>query len=110
MPNVESATIDKNKFEKYLFGGDNERGLNKGRLIEKRLGYNMDNHNKFEEEILSRARDYPATFKGENQHGRKYEQQIIFYNKNNEPVNVIVAWLENNGKTHMTTAYITEVR
>ncbi|WAW15445.1 minor capsid protein [Peptostreptococcus equinus] len=110
LPNVETATIDKNKFEKYLFGGDNEKGLTKGRLIEEKLGYNINNYKYFEKEILLRSRDYPATFKGENQHGKRYEQQIIFYNKNKEPVNLLVAWLENNGKTHMTTAYITEVK
>lgn len=110
LPNVGTATIDKNKFEKYLFAGDNEKGLNKGRLIEEKLGYNIDNYDKFEKEILSRAKYYPATLRGTTTYGQRYEQQIIFYNKNKEPVNVLVAWLENNGKTHMSTAYITEVK
>lgn len=110
LPNVDTATIDKNKFEKYLFAGENEKGLNKGRLIEEKLGYSIDNYDKFKREILLRARDYPATFKGTTPHGKRYEQQIIFYNKNKEPVNVLVAWIESDGKTHMTTAYITEVK
>ena len=110
LPNVDTATIDKNKFEKYLFAGENEKGLNKGRLIEEKLGYSIDNYDKFKREILLRARDYPATFKGITPHGKRYEQQIIFYNKNKEPVNVLVAWIESDGKTHMTTAYITEVK
>ena len=52
----EPITIEKNKFEKYLFGGNNESGLNKGKLIEKRLGYNIDNYKEFEKEILKRLK------------------------------------------------------
>jgi hypothetical protein len=48
--------------------------------------------------------------KGTTTHSKRYEQQIIFYNKNNEPVNVLVAWIESDGKTYMTTAFITEVK
>ena len=79
-------------------------------MIEEKLGYSIDNYDKFKREILLRARDYPATFKGTTPHGKRYEQQIIFYNKNKEPVNVLVAWIESDGKTHMTTAFITEVK
>ncbi len=66
------ATIDKNKFEKYLFAGENEKGT--------------------------------------TTHSKRYEQQIIFYNKNNESVNILVAWIESDRKIRMTTAYITEVK
>lgn len=48
--------------------------------------------------------------KGTTPHGKIYEQQIIFYNKNKEPVNVLVAWIESDRKIRMTTEYITEVK
>lgn len=90
LPNDDTATIDKNKFEKYIFGGDNEDGLNKGRLIEKRLGYNIDNYKVFERDILKKAKENSAVNKGSNGHVTRYEQKIIMYNKAGIPTNVIV--------------------
>ena len=48
--------------------------------------------------------------KGTTPHGKIYEQQIIFYNKNKEPVNVLVSWIKSDRKIRMTTEYITEVK
>lgn len=110
LPNVDTATIDKNKFEKYLFGGNNVSGLNKGKLIEKRLGYNIDNYKEFEKEILKKAKENPAVNKGSNGHVTRYEQKIIMYNRDGIPTNVKVGWGVDNDKTHLTTVIIEEVK
>ncbi len=110
LPNVDTATIDKNKFEKYLFGGNNVGGLNKGKLIEKRLGYNIDNYKEFEKEILKKAKENPAVNKGSNGHVTRYEQKIIMYNRDGIPTNVKVGWGVDNDKTHLTTVIIEEVK
>lgn len=110
LPNVDTATIDKNKFEKYLFGGNNVSGLNKGKLIEKRLGYNIDNYKEFEKDILKKAKENPVVNKGSNGHVTRYEQKIIMYNKDGIPTNVKVGWGVDKDKTHLTTVIIEEVK
>ena len=110
LPNVDTATIDKNKFEKYLFGGNNVSGLYKGKLIEKRLGYNIDNYKEFEKEILKKAKENPAVNKGSNGHVTRYEQKIIMYNRDGIPTHVKVGWGVDNDKTHLTTVIIEEVK
>lgn len=109
LPNVDKAYIDKRKFTEYLFGGTNQDGLIKGSLINKKLGYNINNYKEFEEEILIRARIYPAKLKTTGKYGSKYETRTIFYGKNEEPVNVEIGWLVNGDKTHLTSIYINEV-
>lgn len=109
LPNVDKAYIDKRKFTEYLFGGTNQDGLIKGSLINKKLGYNINNYKEFEEEILIRARIYPTKLKTTGKYGSKYETRTIFYGKNEEPVNVEIGWLVNGDKTHLTSIYINEV-
>ena len=80
-----------------------------------RLGYNANNWMDLKNEILSRASDYPSTFKGSiskngNVYGDKYEQQIIVYGSKGKPANVIVGWIMENGNPRMTTALIKEMK
>lgn len=109
LPNVDEATIDDRKFTEYLFGGTNKDGLIKGRLINNKLGYNINNYKEFAKEILIRAKKYPAKLKSTGKYGSKYETRTIFYGKNGEPVNVEIGWLVNGDKTHLTSIYINEV-
>lgn len=109
LPNVDKAYIDNRKFTEYLFDGKNEDGLNKGRLIEKKLGYNLNNYLKFKKEILNRAIIYPGHIKGKTYKGTRYEQKIFMYDKDKKPVNLIVGWYVEDNNTKMTTIYIKEV-
>lgn len=110
LPDVEKAVIAEDKFTKYLFAGKNEDGLIKGRLISSKLGYDISNYKEFEKDILTRARFNPSRAKGQNKQGVKYEQRIIFYSKNNTPVNLEVGWLNSSSGTHMTSIYVNEVK
>ncbi len=110
LPNVEKATIADEKFTKYLFGGINENGLNKGRLITKRLVYDINNYKEFKVDILKRAEFNPSIRKAEGNHGAKYEQQVIFYNKEKVPTNAIIGWQVQGDKTHLSTIYIKEAK
>ncbi len=109
LPNVDKASIDNRKFTEYLFGGKNEDGLIKGRLINKKLGYSINNYKEFEKEILIRAKKYPAKLKSTGKYGLKYETRTFFYGTNGEPVNVEIGWLVKDDKTHLTSIYINEV-
>lgn len=110
LPNAKTATADDRKFTKYLFGGDNQKGLEKGTALTSRLGYNNINYADFKNEILTRASKYPATYKDENAFGKRYEQKMVIYGNKGNPANVIIGWLEKDGKTWMTSAYIKEVK
>ena len=43
LPNLENLVVSDTKFTKYLFGGENERGLAKGKAFSDRLGYDLGN-------------------------------------------------------------------
>lgn len=109
LPNAEGATADSKKFTHYLFGSTNKDGLAKGVAIKHRLGYDIDNWEEFEGEIMKRKGRYPATPKQVDQYGRRYEQKMVIYGLNGTPANVIVGWIEKDGKTKLTSAYIKEV-
>ena len=106
LPNALSATADNRKFTEYLFGGTNERGLAKGAAFTSRLGYDIDNYDKLKDEILKKASKYPAVFKGSNSHGYKYEQKMVLYGLKNKPANVLIAWLNKENATHLTTLHL----
>lgn len=110
LPNIDNARIDKRKFTHYLFDGSTEKGLVKGNLITRKLGYSINNYKEFEKEILNRARDYPVISKGDNTFGTKYEQKMIMYSPNGKPVNIVAGWMVKNNETHMTTIMIKEAK
>lgn len=111
LPNAEKAILPEGKFTKYLLGGNNEKGLAKGKAITSRLGYTLDNWKEFRQEIASGVLKYPAIGKGKTEFGEKYEQKMILYGKKGTPANVVVSWLlKPDGTVSMTSAYIKEVK
>ena len=61
------------KYTNYLFGGNDERGLNKGRLITRILGYNINNYLEFDKKVKQAVAEFPATYKKGNEFGDAYE-------------------------------------
>lgn len=111
LPNAENAILPEGKFTKYLLGGENEKGLAKGRAFTSRLGYSIDNWKNLQEDIAQRAVKYPAEMKGTTEFGSKYEQKMILYGKKGTPANVTVGWMyKADGSMSMTSAYIKEVK
>ena len=109
LPNADKTTAAKDKFTQYLFGGTNADGLAKGRVLQSRLGYNIDSWEDLQQEILTRATKYPATLRDLDEYGTAYTQKIILYGNKGKPANVIVGWKTQGDKTWMTSAYIKEV-
>ena len=97
------------KFTEYLFNKGNAHGWAKGQAFASRLGYTAENYESLLREILSGAKRYPATNKGDNGYGTLYEQKMVLYGKTGKPTNVVVGWIYKDGKSRMTTAYISEV-
>lgn len=110
LPNAENATAPDKKFTHYLFDGEHQEGLAKGAAFASRLGYDINNWQKLQNEIIKSATKYPATHKGNNGYGDRYEQKIILQGKKNTPANVVVGWMhKTDGTLSMSSAYIKEV-
>lgn len=110
LPNAENAIVPDAKFTKYIFDGVYPEGLAKGQAFSSRLGYDINNWQELQNEIKYRALKYPATFKGNNGYGDRYEQKMVIYGKNGLPANVIVGWMyKPDGSISMSSAYIKEV-
>lgn len=110
LPNAENAILPEGKFTKYLFDKNSEKGYPKGKAFEARLGYNIDNWEELQKALKQRATKYPATFKGNQGFGDKYEQKMILYGLKGTPANVVVAWIVKPGDIlSLTSAYIKEV-
>lgn len=110
LPNAENAILPDAKFTKYLLGGDNPKGLAKGRAFSSRLGYDIHNWKELQKELKKGSIRYPAINKGITEFGVKYEQKMVLYGKNDVPANVVVGWMHKpNGDISMTSAYIKEV-
>lgn len=110
LPGSDSPILPDKKFTNYLFGGDDPRGLAKGKAFDSRLGYNVGNWNDLQEEIQRRAPLYPSTYKQNNGYGDLYEQKMVIYGVNGKPANVVVGWIyKPDGTISMTSTYIKEV-
>lgn len=111
LPNAEKAVLPEGKFTKYLFGGENEKGLAKGKAFTSRLGYDLENWEDLRREISANNVKYPASYKGKNNYGDIYEQKQILYGKHGKPANVITGWIvKPDGAVNLTSAYIKEVK
>lgn len=110
LPNVDSAIIDDRKFTNYLFGGNHEKGLIKGRLITKELGYDINNYSDFESEILKRIKLYPSNYIDSNNFGQRFETKLIMLSQDHRPVNLVAGWMVDSAGTHMSTITIKEAK
>lgn len=110
LPGAGQAKAKDNKFLKYLFDPENQRGYAKGLAFKSRLGYDETNWKQLQTEILNRAVLYPARQAGDKGFGMTYEQKMILYGKTGKPTNVMVSWIDDAGSPRMTSAYIKEVK
>ena len=105
--NIDIAT---DKYTKYLFEGDNEQGLIKGRLINDVLGYNKDNYIEFDKLIKDNISLYPKRFKNSTQYGNRYEVNMVLKGLNNRQAKVTVGIISNNNQNKLTSIYINKLK
>lgn len=105
--NIDIAT---DKYTKYLFEGDNEQGLIKGRLINDVLGYNKDNYIKFDKLIKDNISLYPKRFKDSTQYGDRYEVNMVLKGLNNRQAKVTVGIISNDNQNKLTSIYINKLK
>ena len=109
LPNASIATAADAKFTRYLFDSSSKSGHAKGLAFTSRLGYNKENWQELQGEILKRAPISPSKHISTDDYGAKFEQKIVVYGKKGTPANVVVGWREKGGATWMTSCYIKEV-
>lgn len=111
LPGAAQAQVAEAKFTRYFFNPESKDGFPKGVAFNSRLGYNIDNWEKMQTEILNAARKYPATFKSEIPYGKKYEQMVVLQGVKQKPANVLLAWLVHpDGTAHFVTAHMEELK
>ena len=69
---------------------------------------NLGRRQTLKNEIRKNAVSYPVKTKGIDDFGTSYEQKNVLYGRKDKPANVIVGWKENNGKTWLTSLYVTD--
>lgn len=110
LPGADKAVAADAKFTRYFFNPESRDGYPKGRAFSSCLGYNKDNREKMQEEILNAAARYPAVFKCEDVHGRRYEQMVVLYGEKGSPANILLAWnVRPDGTTHFVTAHMEKI-
>lgn len=107
---INNIDISTDKYTKYLFEGDNEQGLIKGRLINDVLGYNKDNYIKFDKLIKDNISLYPKRFKNSTQYGDRYEVNMVLKGLNNRQAKVTVGIISNDNQNKLTSIYINKLK
>ncbi len=112
LPNINNAVMADAKFTRYLFGGDNDKGLIKGKNIENTLGYNISNWEQFRDEISRLIKVNPSKNGGINsmKDGYRYEQYIIIHGKNGRLANIKLGWNVVGNITSLSTLFIEELK
>lgn len=107
--NADKFEVNENKYLKYIFGGENKEGLAKGRAIESRLGYNIDNYKDFDKLIKSNIGKYPARHKDSTPYGEKYEVNIVVRGLKGKQAKILVGVMDD-GIPKLTTLYIDKLK
>ncbi|MFD1431219.1 minor capsid protein [Lacticaseibacillus yichunensis] len=107
LPNASMATSDTRKFTSYLFGGSNEKGLEKGQNFTRVLGYDADNWKDLKKVLLENSSQFPAKKTRMNGDGSEgWMQNQVVRGVNGQLANVKTAWASKDGKTWLVTAFI----
>jgi hypothetical protein len=118
LPFADSITIAPEKYTKYLFGGDIESGLNKGRTIDRVLGYNINNYQEFDAKVKQAVKEFPA-YKIESLdfmdgdihvYGDTYELITVIKGLKNRKAAVTVAAFVDPATSKVTSIYIEEIK
>lgn len=110
LPNAHNVYIDERKYTEYLFGGIDERGLNKGRLITNLLGYGLHNYRQFDKVVKRAVTEFPAALKRQDSRGAAYEVITVITGLIGRKAKVVIAAFVDLTNARVTTVYIKEVK
>ena len=107
---VKSMTVAPEKYTKYLFDGNNEDGLVKGRLITDILGYDKTNYGEFDKLLKDNINSFPKRYKDTSKYGERYEVNMVLKGKKDRLAKVTVGLIKSGDEYKLTSAYIDELK
>ncbi|WP_052406409.1 minor capsid protein [Clostridium culturomicium] len=110
LENAHKFNIDERKYTSYLFGGSNVNGLAKGDAFESRLGYSINNYKDLDILIKDNIGKFPAIFKGDTPHGKKYEVNMVLKGLKNKQAKVKVGVMSDDNGPRLTTVFIDKLK
>ena len=110
LPKRNAALIPTEKFTEYALNP--EKSLDKSIAFSNALGYNLDNADSLIQNIRDNLSSFPASEKGRNEYGTRYEVRMNLTGANQRTANVITAWLDDakTGKMRLISAYVDRKR
>ena len=110
LPGAHNITIAESKYTRYLFGGTNQSGLIKGKLITSELGYGISNYKEFDEKIKKAVTEFPAKYKSTIEFGDIYEINSVISGLKDKKARVIIGALVDRETSKVTSIYIKDVK
>ncbi len=107
---VNDISVAPEKYTKYLFDGNNEKGLIKGRLIDKVLGFNKDNYMDFDKLIKENISSFPKRYRGADEYGETYEVNMVLKGLKDRQAKVTVGVKKTDDKYKLTSVYIEKLK
>ena len=107
---ADKFSSDERKYTSYLFGGTNKEGLAKGRAFDSRLGYNSSNYKDLDKLIKENIDKYPAIFKADTPHGKKYEVNMVLKGLTDKQAKVKVGIMSDENGPRLTTVFIDKLK
>lgn len=108
---IENVNVAQEKYTKYLFDGDNEKGLTKGKLITDILGYDINNYNEFDKLIKNNIKYFPRRDRGTTKYGDKYEVNMVVKGLKNRQAKLTVGIISpTDEENNLTSVYIEKLK
>lgn len=107
---VKSITVAPEKYTRYLFDDNNEKGLIKGRLITDVLGYDKTNYMEFDKLIKDNISNFPKRFRETTKYGVRYEVNMVLRGKTGRQAKVTVGVMNKGNEDKLTSVYIEKVK
>ncbi|MCL2170902.1 MAG: hypothetical protein FWB71_02015 [Defluviitaleaceae bacterium] len=106
LPKIDKLVLPIEKFTKYALDPDGDR--NKAIAFEAALGYNINNVDMLIAKVRENIWNFPATKKGENEYGIKYEVIMDIRGPNGKPAKVLTGWIDDiaTGEMRLTTIHV----
>lgn len=107
---ISKIIVAKEKYDRYLFNKNNKKGLIKGELITKVLGYDKFNYMEFDKKIKDNIKYFPKRYKGKDKYGEIYEVNMVLKGLKNRFAKITIGVRYINNKYILSSIYINRLK